>query len=196
MTPANKTLHLTAVPLRFIAAGELFGYFPKIVIREPDWLKEAPVVEEICSVSNCISKAPPDWIDRWKHNKMWMYDSPELAWSVVPEQDRGRYTLFAYRILPHLFNESGETELVLPDLSVVPIPDEFSRIGYDAVSRSCGTNFECSPLSCNHMAPEYPVNKHCLVDNLDTAVTMARTFARGNCEPGPYCVIEVWKACG
>ncbi len=53
-------------------------------------------------------------------------------------------------------------------------------------------SFFCSPLSCNGMAAEYPVNRSCLVDDLETAVTMARDFATGNCEPGPYCVVEVW----
>ena len=53
-------------------------------------------------------------------------------------------------------------------------------------------SFFCSPLSCNGMAAAYPVNRSCLVDDLETAVTMARDFATGNCEPGPYCVVEVW----
>ena len=33
----------------------------------------------------------------------------------------------------------------------------------------------------------------CLVDDLDTAIPMARDFATGNCKPGPYCVVEVWR---
>ena len=53
-------------------------------------------------------------------------------------------------------------------------------------------SFFCSPLSCNGMAEEYPVNRYCLVDDPDTALAMARDFATGNCEPGPYCVVEVW----
>ena len=43
------------------------------------------------------------------------------------------------------------------------------------------------------MAEEYPVNRYCLVDDLDTAVPMACHFATGNCEPGAYCVVEVWR---
>ena len=38
------------------------------------------------------------------------------------------------------------------------------------------------------MAAEY-----CLVNDLDNAMNMARAFARGHCEPGPYYVIEVLK---
>ena len=87
-------------------------------------------------------------------------------------------------------------------LTAIPIPDGFSRLGYDAVVRDVGKtegelnfppSFGCSPLSCNGMAEEYPVNRYCLVDDLDTAVPMARHFATGNCEPGAYCVVEVWR---
>ena len=133
----------------------------------------------------------------------WLFDTPEAAWSVVPVAERERYRLYAYRLLPTLFHESGEeTEHPLPELTAVPIPDGFSRLGYDAVVRDVGKtegelnfppSFGCSPLSCNGMAEEYPVNRYCLVDGLDTAVPMARHFATGNCEPGAYCVVEVWR---
>jgi len=169
----------------------LIGYFPKIVVVKPEWLKDVPIIEDIYSVSDCISTAPPNWIDQWKHNEMWKYDTPELAWSVVPKQDRERYSLFAYRILPRLYDASGESTFSLPRLNVSPLPRTYISQGFDAVSRSMGNDFECSPLSCNYMAREYPVNKHCLIADLDTVVTMAKTFAVANPEPGPYCVVEV-----
>ena len=37
------------------------------------------------------------------------------------------------------------------------------------------------------------LNRYCLVDDLDTAEPMARHFATDNCEPGAYCVVEVWR---
>ena len=127
----------------------------------------------------------------------WLFDSPGAAWWVVPEVERERYRLYAYRLRPTLFHDSGkETELMLPEIKAVSIPASFIRIGYDAVVRYLEDphigSFGCSPLSCIYMAEEYPVNRYCLVDDLDTARAMARHFAAGNCEPGPYCIVEVW----
>ena len=97
-------------------------------------------VEEICSVSECFAKSPPDWVDKWVHNtETWLFDTPEAAWSVVPAAERERYRLYAYRLLPTLFHESGEeTEHPLPELTAIPIPDGFSCLGYDAVVRDPG----------------------------------------------------------
>ena len=193
----------------------LIGYLPKRIVdltgdvHAPRY----PGVDEICSVSECFSKSPPDWVDCWLHNTdTWLFDSPGAVWWVVPEVERERYRLYAYRLLPTLFHESGkETGLTLPEIKAVPIPASFIRIGYDAVvhlteylrqaRRLIGEtedepdsplSFGCSPLSCNYMAEVYPVNRYCLVDDPDTALAMARDFASGNCEPGPYCVVEVW----
>ena len=183
----------------------LIGYLPKRIVDLTGDVDAPryPGVDEICSVSECFSKSPPDWVDCWLHNTdTWLFDSPGAAWWVVPEVERERYRLYAYRLLPTLFHESGkETEHPLPALTVAPIPRGFTRIGYDAVERYVGDvhegapappSFFCSPLSCNGMAEEYPVNRYCLVDDPDTALAMARDFATGNCEPGPYCVVEVW----
>lgn len=188
----------------------LIGYAPKRFAaaggdpRAPKFLG----VEEICCVTECSGGTPPaGWVDHWKHNaETWLFDTPKAAWSVVPDAaaEGERYRLYAYRLLPTLFHESGrETEHPLPKaLAAAPIPAGFSRIGYDAVQRCVGAmheggnhapGFGCSPLACNGMAPQYPVNRCCLIDDLQTAVAMARDFAAGNCEPGPYCVVEVWR---
>lgn len=183
----------------------LIGYLPKRIVDTAGGATglRLPGVEEICSVSECFSKSPPEWEQCWLHNTdTWLFDEPGAAWWVVPEAERERYRLYAYRLLPTLFHESGQdTAHPLPDLKVAPIPRHFTRIGYDAVERHVGDvheggcsppDFFCSPLSCNLMAQEYSANRYCLVDDLDTAVTMARDFATGNYEPGPYSVVEVW----
>ncbi len=177
----------------------LIGYFPKIVAgsifkpeRNPEanWLKD---VDRICSVSCCISKEPPDWMNKWKHNTTtWLYDNPEIALSVVPRQDLDKYTLFAYRILPYEFHRTGARAIHYNALTAKQIPHQFACIGYDVVNGNIGTDFGCSPLSCNGMAKEHRVNNHCLVDDFHTALELAGTFEIRNCEPGPYYVVEVW----
>ena len=57
----------------------LIGYFPKKIALRPDWIKNS-VVEDIYSVSECISKGPDNWIDMWKHNiTWWLFDTPKQA---------------------------------------------------------------------------------------------------------------------
>ena len=63
---------------------------------------------------------------------------------------------------------------------------------FDCKRVAYGRDKERDAQSCNYMAEEYPVNRFCLVDDLDTALAMVHDFATGNCEPGPYCVVEVW----
>jgi hypothetical protein len=60
------------------------GYFPERIALRDAWLK-APDVREIWSVSDCISKGPPDWIDKWLHNDVGLFDTRALAVSVLSE---------------------------------------------------------------------------------------------------------------
>ena len=161
-------------------------------MKRPDWLKSAGV-EEVCSVSTCVSDAPDGWIDQWRHNEMWVYDTPELARSVVPDAARHEFDLYAYQMFPVVFDDGQQQPFEIPLLHVQPLPSSFERLGYDVVSRTCGTNFECSPLSCNHMAEHIAVSRYCLVDDKDVAFRLAAEFEAGGCEPGPYYVVEVWR---
>ncbi len=170
----------------------LIGYFPKRTMERPDWLKVAGV-EEVCSVSTCISDAPDGWIDQWRHNEMWAYDTPELAWSVVPEATRSEFDLYAYLMFPAQFADGQQQPFEIPPLHVTPLPSSFERLGLDVVSRSCGSSFECSPLFCNQMAEHVAVSRHCLVDDVGVAFQLAEEFEAGGCEPGPYYVVEVWR---
>ena len=170
----------------------LIGYFPKRTMKHPDWLKAAGV-EEICSVSGCISEAPDGWIDHWRHNEMGAYDSSDLAWSVLPESARGEFDLYAHKMFPVEFAQGKQCPFSIPSLDVQPLPASFELLGYDAVSRSGGSSFDCSPLSCNYMAEHVRVNHHCLVDDVETAFRLASEFEAGGGEPGPYYVVEVWR---
>jgi hypothetical protein len=61
----------------------LGGYFPKNVVAVPEWIGAAGVADA-CSVSTCVSPAPDGWVDRWLHNDLGLFDSPELALAVAP----------------------------------------------------------------------------------------------------------------
>jgi hypothetical protein len=170
----------------------LIGYFPKHTLRRPDWLRNRGV-EEICSVSCCISEDPEGWIDLWRHNQCWVFDTQKLAWSVVPAERRADFELYAYRMFPARFEHGCQTGIEFPNLRVEPLSQSFVQIGYDAVSRSYTPTFECSPLSCNGLAEGHPVNRYCLVDTEETALQLARECSISEPEPGAYYVIEVLR---
>lgn len=170
----------------------LIGYFPKRATETPEWLHGC-AINEVCSVSGCISEDPEGWIDHWRHNDCWVFDTPALAWSVVHIDDRPNFRLYAYQMYPVRFDHGQAIAIELPDLNVAPLPPSFQRLGYDIVSRSCDSTFECSPLSCNKMAEQYAVNRYCLIDDEADAVQIAIEFSVSEPEPGPYSLIEVWR---
>jgi hypothetical protein len=124
-------------------------------------------------------------------NEFGLFGSPDAAWRVVPADETDHFELFAYRVAPILFDERGDRPMRVADLRVDPALEDYLSLGFDAVSRSGTTFFECSPLSCNSAATEMATNEHCLFPTLEAAMTGARRFARGNWEPGPYFVLEV-----
>ena len=198
----------------------LVGYFPKhrttrsgFVSPYPDYPNAAfpaPLpVEEICSVSECISHGPKDWIQHWTHNDMWLYSTQVAAWAVVSEAERSQFELHAYRILHVLFEDGERRSFELPQLQVSmagtsepvePLSTEFAPLGFDAVSLDSpgfGTfQFGHSPLSCNGMAEVIETNEHCLLANLAMAQAIALRFSIERPEPGPYVVVEVLRGLG
>lgn len=171
------------------------GYFPKIVLARPDWLR-VPAVQHICSVSECMSPGPADWIFQWTHNNLGAFNSEDEAWNVVPDgRQNSSYRLLAYFMVPLLFRNGKRNALNVPVLPVQPVPESYERIGYDCVVRE-HYSFGCSPLSCNRAAEEYEVNRFCLLDDLADALELAARFSdkTANYEPGDYVVIEVWAA--
>ena len=169
----------------------LIGYFPKRTEKHPDWLKGSGV-EEICSASKCISRGPEDWIQFWRHNEMWVFDTPELAISIAPKKEAQEFDIYAYKMFPVRFLEGKQEPFNIPKLEVRPLTPAFEFLGFDIVSYEYN-DFHHSPLSCNSMAEKTQVNRHCLVDHAETALQLAETFERDGCEPGPYHVVEVWR---
>lgn len=170
----------------------LIGYFPKRVVCRPDWLK-VPRVKAIRSASLCVSEGPDGWIDNWRHNELWVFSTLADALSVIPEGRRSRYEVHAYRMMAASFDGGERRPFDVPALDVEPLPSSYESLGFDAVSRSQGNAFECSPLSCNSLAEEVETNEHCLLSTLALAEEIALRFSREEPEPGPYYVVEVLR---
>ncbi len=169
------------------------GYFAKRVAPKRVWLGAA-AVREICSASDCISRAPDGWIEHWLHNEFGWFNRASDALAVGPPTQRADFRLFAYRIHPHIFRAGARHELAVPaDVHPDPIPGTFTSLGFDSVNKSMESvlGFECSPLSCNAMATEMATNEYCLFDSLEAAVAGATRFSIEQPEPGDYYVIEV-----
>jgi hypothetical protein len=164
-------------------------------------------VEEDCSVSCCLSKAPPDAIALWSHNTMSLYASEALALSVIPASDeRSAYDLYAYCIAPLAFHGDGEPhdldesegEAVRgAETGVERVGPDYQPLGWDIVGNSLGwtggPSFECSPLTCNSWARKIATNRFGLIDDFDRAVAVARRIASDQPEPGTYYLVHVWR---
>ncbi len=172
------------------------GYMYKTVVTKPVWLNTDQVTD-ICSVSGCVSEDFGDWINFWKHNGYWFFDSPEIIREIAAEQeiDLSKMHLFFYRTYEFQWHTGSKTwKSFEPENSfatAVAVPEAMNCFGYDVTSYSAQNSAECSPLSCNHMAEEIPVNSHCLLPNLATAKRLTESGAFADCEPGPYRILEV-----
>ena len=175
----------------------------KVWVPTPEWggSWSAPI-QEIASVSSCLSKRALNWIDRWDFNRNSFWDDEGAALACMLADGCSEFRLFGYRLLPVIFDESGNPWNVATDrlfdlnLSEVPVAPDLSRyvsLGYDVVGLppSPYTDFGHSPLSCNGMAHQVSVNRFCLIEKIEDALVTARRFGVEQPEPGPYVIVEV-----
>lgn len=173
------------------------GYMAKRVVSKPDWLK-ANGVEDIYSVSGCLSKDFVDYIKFWKHNGYWFFDSPEVIEQVAREQsiDLAGTTMFYYEVYEQEFDETKrhwfpyEKE---PSFTTnIRRPRKKTLAGFDIVTSVARNSPECSPLSCNSLANEIQTNAHCLLPDFDTTKRLVETGRFNNSEAGPYRIYAVY----
>ena len=172
------------------------GYMAKRVAPRPDWLK-ASAVRDIWSVSNCVSPDFMDYIQFWRHNGYWLFDDPQIIRELAQENgvDVKGLTFFYYEAYEEEFDEKLRQWLSfepsnLPTNVIPPARKEFQ--GYDVVTCSMGTNPECSPLSCNHLASEMETNPHCLLKSFENARQSLEAGKFDHSEPGPFRVFAVY----
>jgi hypothetical protein len=174
------------------------GYIAKRIESCPDWLN-AESVRDIYSVSGCVSEYFCDYIQHWKHNGYWLFDSPEHMEEVAKAEsiDLSQHRLFYYEVYEKEFGEDSNVwESFEPERSFktnIRVPREKKLEGYDVVCFTVRTSPECSPLFCNHLAETIPVNEHCLLSSLEEAVRLIERGAFNNSEPGPYRIFAVYS---
>ena len=174
------------------------GYLYKRIAKRPDWLA-APRVYDVYSLSGCISEPFADYVNFWKHNGFWLFDSPAVIEQLAAEHnlDLRGLKLFYYEAFEQEFDEEKDGWRPFdPEKSFetnVEPPETKALEGYDVTCFFAGTTPECSPLSCNGRAVELGTNEHCLFGTLDEAKRAIETGAIRECEPGPYRIIAVYS---
>ena len=172
------------------------GYMAKRVVPRPDWLG-APRVSSIYSVSGCIAENFADYINFWKHNGYWLFDSPQIVVTAARENgvDLAETVLFFYEVHELQF-DSGVWMRFEPEPSfgtMVSIPEARVLEGYDVVTFFARASPECSPLSCNALASEVETNARCLLQSFEQAQQLLEDGAFKNSEPGPYRIFAVYS---
>ncbi len=174
------------------------GYMFKKIETMPDWLK-VDHVRDIYSVSSCISDNFTDYINFWKHNGYWLFDSPEIIEWLAKEQsiDLAQLKLFYYEVFEAEYDEERKKWFLFsPEKSFVTnvqTPKTKMLEGFDVVTFSARTDPEHSPLSCNSLAEEIHVNQHCLLDTFDEAKGLLETGRFDESEPGLLRIFAVYS---
>jgi hypothetical protein len=174
------------------------GYMGKVVAPRPQWV-QADNVTRIYSVSNCVSHAFCNYINHWKHNGYWFFDSPSAIREIAKSDSTAakQYEVLYYELFELQFDEGREIwEPFQPEPSFrteVRMPEYLDILGFDVVSYSVKTSPECSPLSCNNLVEKIKVNKCCLLSTLDEAKKLLESGAFTGSEPGPFRIAAVYR---
>lgn len=174
------------------------GYMAKKIVKKPDWLN-TNVVMAIYSVSNCISENFANYINFWKYNKYWFFDSIDIIKEISKENniDLSKTELLYYEIYEKEFDEDkGKWVKFEGEKSFgydMQIPKKKLLLSYDVINYTARTTPECSVFSCNSLAENVTINKYCLMDSFEETIKIVETLDELKCEPGPYRILAVYK---
>jgi hypothetical protein len=168
------------------------GYMAKRVAATPEFLSSVREIVDVYSVSRCVNDDFADFVDDWKHNGYWFFDSPAIIAHLAGEKaiDLRGTLLFYYEACDQEYAKTGWRMFGPwsgnPDVNVAP-PAKKTLEGFDVVTFWPENSSQplCSPLSCNILAAQIPTNSHCLLRSLEEAKAALDRgdFAKG--EPGP-----------
>lgn len=172
------------------------GYLAKRSCAKPAGF-QVPTVDDVYSVSGCVNEDFADYIDSWKHNGYWLFDSPALIEEVAREKSISlEEAKFFYYEAYELEFTGKEWRPYFPEKSMVGniAPPMQKRLeGFDVVTFSAGNSPECSPLSCNGIPENVATNSHCLIEDFDSAKAALDSGNFENSEPGPYRILAVYS---
>lgn len=173
------------------------GYLYKKIMQKPD--EVTACIDDIYSVSGCMSEDFADYINYWLHNGYWLFDSPQIMQQIADQEtlDLSTMQLFYYEAYALAYDVDAKEWIGFQPqksmVSNVQIPAEKQLQGFDVVSFSAGNDPECSPLSCNNLAAQTDVNSHCLFDSFENAKQALEQGLFEHAEPGPYRIFAVYK---
>ena len=185
------------------------GYLLKRIAPPPDWLGAGENrIEDICSVSACVNADVVDVQNAWQHNGFGLANRPDILTSLAAETaisvDGARlfyYTAYEREIASDGWSfdaaswrpRSRARSAGVDDAVQEPGDDDaLSLMGYDVVV--FGDYLEHSPLSCNSVAANLPVNEHCLLSSREEAIEAIDAGAfGGGCEEGVYTIFAVYR---
>ena len=173
------------------------GYMRKRVASNSEWLQAEGVVD-IYSVSNCLSNNFADYINFWRHNGYWLFNSPSVIDEISRAEniDLANTKLFYYEVYEYEYDEDKAQWVPFePEPSFatdVKAPTDMQLEGFDVVTFFAHTNPECSPLSCCALAKDLSVNQHCLFRTFAEAKEAIDRGLFNNSEPGPYRIFSVY----
>ena len=143
------------------------GYMAKRTDSSPGWPKPRQVLD-VYSVGSCVNDNFADFVDHWKHNHWWFFDSPDVILNLARENsiDLQDTRLFYYEAHELEFADGVWRPLtpcrVCPVQSQVALPQDRQIEGFDVVTfwvENSGAPGH-SPLSCNGLAEKLKTNSH------------------------------------
>lgn len=170
------------------------GYLYKKIVKKPDWINAS--IEDVYSISDCVSENFAEYIDYWSHNDYWIFNSPEIMQKIAADKniDLSEMQLFYYEI--YKLQYTDKWQIFAPSSSLITnvlIPKNKQLKGFDVATFSQGNLPECSPLSCNNLADEKIVNSHCLFDTFEEAKQAIELNFFDKGEPGPHRIIAIYQ---
>ncbi|MEC5398457.1 hypothetical protein [Uliginosibacterium sp. H1] len=156
-------------------------------------------MSDVYSLSGCVSPQFDDYVNYWRHNGFWLFDSPRIIELLAQEHDVSLdgMKLFYYEAHEEEFDDERNRWVPFGSEeafgTAIDVPAEKTLEGFDVTGFMQHTTPECSPLSCNSLAESIPTNAHCLLSTFDEAVKALESGAFRNAEPGPYRIIAVYS---